>query len=260
MKKSNAIFLSFVNLFLFIGVLIVNFLANYLPLNGKNTGDLSDFYPNLFVPAGLTFSIWGLIYILLTIFVVYNIIKAFKDTEFFSKTVKINILFALTSILNILWIFSWHYMKISLSFIVMLLFLISLLLIFLLQKRLEKENKLSLAFTIPIQVYFGWISVATIANITAMLVHFGWDGFGISEPIWAIIMIVIGGILGILMLIKNNAIAYSLVIIWAYIGIIIKRSITTPIYNDIIIASYIMIALILISMVRSIYLLIKAKN
>jgi len=260
MKKSSAIFVSFLNLFLFIGVLLVNFLANYLPLNGKNTGVLSDMYPNLFVPAGLTFSIWGLIYILLAIFVIFNIIKAFKDSEFFAKTMNINLLFALTSILNIAWIFAWHYMKISISVIVMLLFLLSLLLIFILQKKLEKEQKLSLAFKIPIEVYFGWISVASIANITAFLVHYQWNGFGILPQVWTIIMIAIGGILGIWMLLKNNAIAYSAVIIWAYAGIIIKRSTTTPIYNEIVITSYIVIALIAITMIRSIYLLIKGIN
>lgn len=257
MKKSSAIFLSFFNLILFIGVLIVNFLANYLPLNGKNTGVLSDMYPNLFVPAGLTFSIWGLIYILLAVFVIYNIIKAFKNIDLYEKFKSINLLFAFTSILNICWIFAWHYMKISFSVVVMLLFLISLLAIFILQKKLEKENKLSLAFKIPIEVYFGWISVASIANITALLVHYGWNGFGVSQQIWTIIMIIIGGILGILMLLRHNAIAYSAVIIWAYLGIIIKRSASTPVYNEIIMTSYIVIALIAITMIRSAYLLIK---
>lgn len=260
MKKSNAIFLAFLNLVLFIGVLVVNFLANYLPLNGKNTGILSDMYPNLFVPAGLTFSIWGLIYILLAIFVFYNTFKAFKDLGFFEKVKNINILFALTSILNISWIFAWHFMKITISVIVMLLFLVSLISIFLLQKKLGKELKLSMAFTIPIQVYLGWISVASIANITALLVYFRWNGFGISQPIWTIIMMSVGGLLAILMLLKHNNIAYSLVVIWAYIGIIIKRSAITPIHKEIIMAAYIIIILIIIAIIRSVYILVKGKN
>ncbi len=236
-------------------MLYVNFLANYLPLNGKNTGTLSDQYPNLFVPAALTFSIWGVIYILLIIFVVYNIIKAFKDADFINRRLDILIDFVITCILNIAWVFAWHYEKIVLCVIIMILFLLTLLSIFVSQKKLQKTEKLSILYTVPIDFYLGWISVASIANITALLVFYGFSGFGISASIWTAIMIIIGGILGLIMLFKYDSIAYSIVIIWAYIGIIIKRSSLTPVYQDIIIAASVMIVLQLIAIIRSILML-----
>jgi|YNPMSStandDraft_2_1061718.scaffolds.fasta_scaffold00385_4 hypothetical protein len=253
MIKKYGILLSFLNLFLFVCVLIVNFLATYLPLNGKSTGELSDLYPNLIVPAGITFSIWGIIYIFLAIFVIYNIIKAIKDSEFFTKTININLLFALTSILNICWIFAWHYLKITISLIIMILFLISLTFIFLLQKKLESKNRLSFFYKVPIEIYFGWITIATIVNTTAFLVHIGWNGFGLTPQLWTIIMILVGGIICIIMLNKYNAIAYSLVIIWAFTGIIIKRSSSKVVYNEIIITSFIIILFILINIIKNIY-------
>ncbi|MFN3412424.1 MAG: tryptophan-rich sensory protein, partial [Exilispira sp.] len=152
------------------------------------------------------------------------------------------------------------YEKIVLSVVVMILILVTLIFMFVSQRKFMENQKLSLAFTIPVQVYLGWISVASIANITALLVHFKWNGFGISQPIWAIIMIIIGGILGLIMLFKFNAIAYSLVIVWAYIGIIIKRNLSTPVYKEIIITSSIMIAILLIAVIRSGILLIKKNS
>ncbi len=260
MKKSNLMILTFIGLILLFVMLYVNFLAAYLPLNGKSTGDLSDQYPNLFVPAGLTFSIWGVIYIALIGFTIFYIIKAIKEPEFVNKTLNILIAFFVTCLLNILWIFAWHYMKIIFSMIIMLLFLITLIYIFQSQRKLLKNEKLSPIFTIPIGIYLGWISVATIANFTALLVHFNWNGFGISQQIWTIIMIIIGGAISILMLFKNNSIAYSLVTIWAFIGIIIKRISSTPVYKEIIISAIVMIFLILIALIRSIVILVKQRR
>lgn len=260
MKKSNLIFIVFFNLFLLIAVMYINFLAISLPLNGKSTGELSDKYPNLFVPAGLTFSIWSLIYLLLIIFISYHVYKLFNDASFIEKTFKSFIIFSITSILNIAWIFAWHYEKILISTFIMLAFLISLISIFLSQIKISKEQKLSIAYTIPIQFYLGWISVATIANITALLVHYGIVGSVLNQVIWTIVMMSIGGLLGVLMLLKYNAIAYSLVIVWAYIGIIIKRNSSIPIHNEIIIAAYIIIGIIAILMVRSVLVLLKRKT
>lgn len=158
-------------------MIFLNYRATSLPLNGKSTKELSDQYPNLFVPAALTFSIWGIIYILLTIFSVSYIIKAFKDPAFVQATLNILIAFIITCLLNIAWIYSWHYEKIVLSVIVMILFLVTLIFMFVSQRKFMQNQKLSLEFTIPVQVYLGWISVASIDNITALLVHFKWNGF-----------------------------------------------------------------------------------
>src|SRR6056297_2062418 len=110
-NNKNITFLKILNLVSLIVVLIVNFLANYLPINGYNTGELSDMYPNLFVPAGITFSIWGLIYLVLAIFVIYQFIFLNKKNDIKNTIIeKIGYLFLLSSLLNIAWILTWHYL------------------------------------------------------------------------------------------------------------------------------------------------------
>jgi hypothetical protein len=215
------------NLLGFVGTIIVNTLANTLPINNKNTGELSDAYPNLFVPAGITFSIWGIIYLLLTIFVIYQIVYALKNkTEENTFIDKIGMLFFISSLANISWIFSWHYQILPLSLVIMVVLLISLINIYLQlnigkQNLIRKENKL---VNITFSVYLGWISIATIANITAFLVNMGWNRFGLSEEFWTVIVLIVGIALSLIMLFKRRDIYYCLVVLWAFAGILIKRA------------------------------------
>lgn len=160
----------YLNLFLFAGMIIMNYLANALPLNNVTTGQLSDSYPNLFVPAGITFSIWGVIYLLLAIFCVIQFTGANQVV-----ISKIGLLFAATCILNGLWIVAWHYRLVGLSLLIMTAFLISLIIINILIKGLT-FSFVKAAFG----VYLGWICIATIANVTTLLVSIGWSGFGIT--------------------------------------------------------------------------------
>ena len=123
--------LSILNLLSFLGMVIVNYLAVTLPLNNKTTGELSDQYPNLFVPAGFTFSIWGVIYLLLAIFIVYQLIYVFrKNTQNSSFLEKIGILFFASSLANLSWVFAWHFELVSLSLFLMLVLLVSLMAIY----------------------------------------------------------------------------------------------------------------------------------
>lgn len=222
----NKKLLAVLNVVFFIATVAVNALANILPINGVNTGELSDFYPNLFVPAGITFSIWGLIYTLLLIFSIYGLVVVFKkgakDSIFVEK---IGYLFIASSIFNIGWILAWHYKLTSLSLVIMLLILISLSLIYIkLGIGTEKvENPEKYVVHVPFSVYLGWISIATIANATAVLVNLKWNGFSISQVFWTILMIVIGTGLTLIMLGRKNDIYFSLVVLWAFAGIIIKR-------------------------------------
>jgi len=222
------------NIIAVILTIIVNGLANILPIGGKYTGELSDNIPNLFVPAGLTFSIWGIIYVLIIIFIIYltkDLFKKEKTTKIFLE--KISYFFILASLANIIWIFLWHYEQILLSILAMILLFVSLLVIYLrLNIGIEKVSmKEKLFIHVPISVYIGWITVATIANVTAVLVTIGWDGFGISEQIWTILILIVVTLLTLLILVTRRDIAYSLVIIWALLGIIIKRLNTDPIYG-----------------------------
>lgn len=222
------------NIIAVILTIIINGLANILPIGGKNTGELSDNIPNLFVPAGLTFAIWGIIYVLIILFAIYlakDLFKKEKTTKPFLE--KISYFFILASLANIIWIFLWHYEQILLSLLAMILLFISLLMIYLrLNIGREKVSmKEKLFVHVPISVYIGWITVATIANVTAVLVTNGWDGFGISEEIWTILVIIVATIITILILTTRKDYAYSAVIIWALIGIYLKRLTDDPIYG-----------------------------
>jgi len=210
----------------FLVMVIVNVLAETIPINGQGTGQVSDSYKNLFAPTGLTFAIWGLIYFLLAGYTAYqlgffNLNKRRFKTDLFEK---VGLYFSISSIANATWIFSWHYHLIALSMLLMIIILVCLILIV----RQIKEESFSLRENIfirfPFSVYFGWITVATIANATTLFVSLGWDRFGISEPTWTVMIIAVGLAIGIVTMLRNRDIAYGLVIIWAYAGIFIKHT------------------------------------
>lgn len=201
-----------------IAVLYVNYLANALPINGFSTGQLSDFYPNLFVPAGVTFSIWGIIYLFVMAFVV---------AQWFSKfdtiVQKIGYLFFINCILNLSWILAWHYRFEELSIIIMLLLLTSLIKLFhITQTELKGSLVNNILFRIPFGIYFGWICVATIANFTTLLVH--WEFQPPLPEYWAAALIIITQLLVWFINSRYAGLAYTLVIIWAISGIIFKQS------------------------------------
>jgi len=200
---------------LFFGAMVyMNYLANALPINGKTTGQLSDAYPNLFVPAGITFSIWGIIYLLLAVYCVVQFLPASKE-----MAARISWLFIISCAFNGLWIVAWHYQKLPLSLLIMLGLLVSLILINL-QLRDLPMGVLKAAFGI----YLGWICIATIANVTTLLVNAGWGAMGISEEAWSIIMIAIGALIVSLAVIRIDNPFIGLSVVWAFTGIIIKRS------------------------------------
>ncbi len=222
MKKSLKLVLAISNALFLVLTLFVNSLSAILPLNGKTPGQLSDQYPNLFVPAGLTFSIWGIIYLLLLAFVVYQFISLLKKD---SVVEKIGPWFILSCLANSGWIFAWHYELMGLSIAAMLLLLASLIVIYAKVGITGKDaSLLRKVFTfIPFSVYLGWISVATIANITAGFVKWGWNGWGLIPEVWFVIVIAVALLLGLIYLFKNSDIFYALVLDWALYGILVKR-------------------------------------
>jgi len=206
--------------------IIVNALANIIPIGGNYTGELSDNIPNLFVPAGLTFAIWGVIYILLILFAAYQIADLIGKIKPKSDYIeKISFWFILASIGNIIWIFLWHYEQIILSILPMLLLFVSLLMIYLRLEIGSRDASKMIRYFIhlPISVYIGWITVATIANVTAVLVTLNVNGLILGEVNWTILVILVAMIITLFMLYQKKDIFYSLVILWALLGIVIKR-------------------------------------
>lgn len=194
----------------------VNAMANILPINNVTTGGVSDSFPNLFAPAGVTFSIWGLIYLLLGAYSVYQ----FTSKKINNKvSVPVNTLFIVSSLVNSTWIFAWHYRIMWLTVLLMLVLLGSLIKIADVLREAKLKGRDTLLYKIPFGVYFGWITVATIANITAFLVSIGWNGFGLPDTTWMILILFIGCGISAWRMHKDSNIAYGLVPVWAYSGI-----------------------------------------
>ena len=218
----NTRILQVLNVIGFIAVVVVNILANALPINGITTGELSDLYPNLFVPAGYVFSIWLIIYIFLLAFSVYQASPKRRDAGFIEK---IGYYFIVSCAANVSWIFLWHYKMVLPSLLAMLVILGSLIMIYLRLDigRTEASREERLYTQLPFSVYLGWITVATIANVVAVLVSLGWGGFGISEVTWTMLMIAVAVLLTVINIHIRKDGGYTAVIIWAFGGIIVKQ-------------------------------------
>lgn len=231
--KANGVhnYIKVMVLIAYIIMITANVLANALPINGMTTGQVSDFYPNLFAPTGLTFSIWGLIYLLLACYTFYQFGFFHKNSTSSEEkdTIrnKIGLYFSISSIANAAWIVCWHYQIIPISMLLMLVLLFCLITIVLSIKKMPLDLTESFFIRIPFSVYFGWITVATIANTTILLVSLNWNGLGISAAVWAAVIIAIGLVIGVITAIRNLDIAYALVILWAYAGIFIKHTSAT---------------------------------
>jgi hypothetical protein len=201
--------------------LTVNGLANALPLNGLQTGEISDSFNVLFVPAGYVFSIWGIIYLGLLAYTIYQILPAQRDNPLLQRT---GWMVAASSLLNGAWIFFWHYGLFELSLVVMLLLLAVLVLVYLRldigRTRFSAIEKWVIAA--PVSIYLGWITVATIANVTTVLSYLGWRGGGISEVAWTVILLGAGVIIAGIMAFTRSDIAYLLVLVWAFVGISVR--------------------------------------
>ena len=214
----------YLSLILFSLVVYTNYLANALPIGGVTTGEVSDLLDNLFTPTGFTFSIWGIIYLSLFIFLISLFRISQEQKPFISKVL---LLFNINCLLNISWIFAWHYMIFPLSLVIMLGLLYNLILISRVIKAHHKELKSSYLYNITsfsFNIYFGWITVATVANFTGLLISLDWGGFGISHDVWTALIICVATSIASITFIKNKAIWYLLPIIWAFYGIYFKHT------------------------------------
>jgi hypothetical protein len=247
LKKKAKIY-STINLIALLGVIVTNYLANAIPVNGVNTGEVSDMYPNLFAPAPITFAIWGIIYLLLFGFVI-NQFFVLKNNEDYTFVNDIGIWFIVNCFANMLWILAWHNLKIGISLALTGIILISLLIIYY-KLEIGKEKikyRSKLLVDMPFSIYLGWASIATIANVTTYLVDINWNGVGLSEQLWTVIVILVGLVLAIIFLLKYNDIFFSLVVSWALYGIFIKRVAAEDISYPIVIASVVGASIILVS-------------
>jgi benzodiazapine receptor len=224
MVANNPVLVKWSNIVAFVLTVIVNSLAGSTTLiGGVNTAQISDSNPTLITPAGYVFSIWGIIYVLLGVFVIFQALPSQKEKEY---TKKIGWLFVISSIINIAWLFLWQYEFLSLSVVLMFLLLATLILIYI-RLGIGKSSvtlREKLAVHVPFSVYLGWITIASIADVSVTLVSVNWDGFGIGPEIWASLIIIVALLIALLVVATRKDIAYGLVIIWALIGIAVKQS------------------------------------
>ena len=211
----------------YLAMVTTNALANILPINGRGTGEVSNAYPSLFTPAGVTFSIWGLIYLLLGAHVLYQL-GLFRDgPETPGEAALLNrvgALFAVSSLANTVWVFAWHYDHIGVSVVLILVILAGLAMIAVTLRGADLTPRQRWFVGVPFSVYFGWSTVATVANITVFLVSVGWKGFGLPESVWAVTMVLVAMAIGTVTMLRNRDVAYGLVLIWAYLGILLRQT------------------------------------
>lgn len=210
---------------MYAAMVLVNILANTLRLGGVTTAEISAKYQNLFTPAASTFAIWGAIYLLLAVYTVYqsDIFHRSRGGGGFCATEltrRIAPWYTLSSLVNMLWVIAWQYDLIIVSVLLMAVLLYSLVQIMRMLCNIKLCLKERLCMRLPFSVYFAWTLVAAIANIAVLLVSLNWSGWGISREIWTVIALALGAGLGIAGMVLCRNIAFGLVLIWAYGGIL----------------------------------------
>lgn len=206
-----------------IATITVNILANTLPLNGLNTGEISDRFQSYFVPAGYVFAIWGIIYIGIIAYSLYQILPSQRENTDLDR---ITIPYLLSSLFNIAWLFSWHYERFTLTIVLMVGLLLSLIAIYLRLGTGLKSVSAGMRWCVHLtfSIYLGWVSVATIANASQLLDYLGWQGAGIAPQVWAAIMLAVAVVVGAGMAIVRKDAGFLLVLVWAFAGIGVKQS------------------------------------
>ncbi len=231
-----------------IAIVVVNGLATALPLNGQTTGEISDRFQVFFVPAGYVFSIWGLIYLGLSVYAIYQALPAQAENPHLRR---IAVPFVIGSLANIAWIFLWHYEQFPLTLVAMLALLVSLIVIYLRLEigRTKFPSAARWLVQAPFSIYLGWITVATIANVTSLLDYINWGGWGIRPEVWAVIMLIAGLAIASAISLTRGDVAYLLVLIWAFVGIAVKNQGTALVANTAWVVSGLVLILLVVGVV-----------
>lgn len=212
----------YINIGALLIVLMFNFLSNALPFNNLTQGDLSEIYPVLITPAPYVFSIWGLIYLVLIAFIVYQALPNQRENQLVKA---VGLLFAVSCLFNILWLLAWHYQRVGWSMIIMLLLLVTLIVIYLQIGAVTTKNAVSDRFLVkyPVSLYLGWITVATIVNFNVLLYDIGWLGTGVGSVLFTVLMIVIATLVAVKVFYMRRDYIYAFVFVWAFIGIGVRH-------------------------------------
>lgn len=213
------------NVAAFVLVVVVNAWSNLAPINDQTMTEISARYPSLFTPAGFTFSIWGLIYLALLGFIVYQALPSQRSSPTIAR---IGPWFQVNCVANAAWLIAWHYDLLHLSLLIMLVMLITLVLIYrtLLAEIGTASFPQHLLVHLPFSLYTAWITVATIANISVIQTSYGWDGVGMTIISWTLLKLAVAGAIGATVVLRYGDAIFVLVIAWATYGIAVMQSAT----------------------------------
>jgi hypothetical protein len=205
--------------------ILMNVLSNALPINDQSMPEISAKYASLFTPAGFTFSIWGVIYISLLAFVIWQALPAQRSSQ---KVAAVSPWFKLNCLANALWLVVWHYDLLLLSMLLMLVILVTLVRIYatLIREIGAAPFTEHLVLYLPFSIYTGWIVVATIANASILQFAWGWDDAGIGAVQWTLLKLALAGAVGATMILRFRDIPFALVVAWAAFGISVMQSAT----------------------------------
>jgi hypothetical protein len=232
-----------------VATLAVNALAEALPFNGLSTAQISDRFHVFFVPAGYVFSIWGLIYIGLIAYAVFQALPSQRENPALRRT---GYPVVVSGLANMAWLFLWHYLQFPLTLLVMLALLAVLIVIYLELGigRTKVSAVEAWAVRVPFSIYLGWITVATIANVTDVLYYWNWNGFGISARNWTLVLFAAVLVIAGLMSLTRRDVAYNLVIVWALAGIAVKQSAAKSIVLSSLVTALLVLAVLVYSLYR----------
>jgi len=239
------------NLIVFAIVIVVNVLSNALPINGQTMPEISARYPSLFTPAGFTFSIWGVIYLCLLVFVIWQALPAQRNNE---TVARISKYFQANCLLNAAWLILWHHDELVLSLVFMVAILVSLVLIY---RELIAEQ---LVLRLPFSLYTGWITLATIANASILQNAYGWDAVWLSPEIWTIVKLSVAASIAATVLHKFRDPVYALPIAWGGYGISVKQFATPLVSNAAMAVSLAVGSVIVIEVGARIYKTMRERN
>jgi hypothetical protein len=221
----------------------MNIWANIAPPNGLTIGEISNtlFGDVLITPANYAFAIWGVIYLGLIAFAIYQLLPSQSENNL-ARSVGYKI--AGASIAQIVWLFCFLNRQFALSLVAMAAILIQLILAYLVINKGSHSRQQKWLIVIPLSIYTAWISVATIVNGATVLDFWNWQGWGISPEIWTVIMLIVAGIIGSISAMQKN-IAMGGVYLWALIAIAVRNSAITLIWATAVIIVIILSLLLL---------------
>ncbi|HET8984766.1 MAG TPA: hypothetical protein VFN03_03300 [Trueperaceae bacterium] len=211
----------------YVAMVAMNALANALPLFGRNTGEVSGQFPSLFTPAPYTFSVWGLIYLALAGFAVFQVLA--RNRRATSPTARhltyLRPLFVLSCLLNIGWLVAWHALQIVLSEVLMLGLLGTLITLYRRSGAWRPPATSGERWFVwaPLSLYLGWITVATVANTAITLLDLGFDG-GTAAVAITVVVVGVAAVLGLLGSLRRRDGIYTLVVAWGLGGVAAARA------------------------------------